>query len=447
VRIILIGGGEIGLALSRALAQDHAIVVVDQDASVAERFAALDVQFETGSGTDPEVLRQAGIAQCQLFVASTGLDEVNVLACAIANKLASPTTICLVSREDLLKPLGGVDLLQHQFGIDRVLWPEAQLADDIQRLIAVPGALDAETFAQGRISLVEYRLAPDSRLTSAPLAALHLPPGVLVVAVRRSDRFLIPRGHTQLAADDKVFLMGRTDAIQNVHRQFVGAAKNGRQLVTIVGGGDVGLRIAAGLDRRDDIELRIIERDPTRGERIATMLKRALVLRGDGTDLELLESERIGRSDVLVSVIDNDERNLLASLLARQLGVKRIITRVSRPSNLRLFELVGIEMALSARGAAVAAIVHQVGGGKSQLLAVLEQGQAQVLEVTVPQGQPPTVIRRLRHLPESIIAAVLRGEDAMVPGGSDEIRAGDRLLVFTTAADVEAVRHYFSPSA
>jgi hypothetical protein len=137
------------------------------------------------------------------------------------------------------------------------------------------------------------------------------------------------------------------------------------------------------------VDLRIIERDRSRGEFLAASLRQALILNGDGTDLELLESEQIGRSDVLVSVIDNDERNLFASLLGRQLGVRKTITRVSRPANLRLFERVGIDVALSARGAAVASVVHQIQGGRANLLAVLEEGQATVLELVVPAGYRP----------------------------------------------------------
>ena len=149
------------------------------------------------------------------------------------------------------------------------------------------------------------------------------------------------------------------------------------RLVTIIGGGDVGFRLAQDLEAAPGIELRVIERDPARGQMLAGTLSRALILNGDGTDLELLESLEIGRSDVLVSVIANDERNLLASLLGRQLGVGKIITRVSKPGNLRLFQRVGIDVALSARGAAVASLIHQIDGGKASLLAVLEEGHSQ----------------------------------------------------------------------
>ena len=446
-RVLVIGGGEVGLGVCRRLAPAHEVVVVDQQSSVGDRFASLDARFLVGNGTSPDTLRQAGATDCDYLVAATGTDEVNVLACLIARRLGSRTTICVVSRDDLLKPLGEGDALRAELGIDRVIWPEAQLAEDIERIIAAPGAIDAETFEQGRISLLEYRIATDSPLASGPLSSLALPRGVLVVAVRRSGQFSIPHGSTTLRGGDKVFLMGTTDAVEQMQRRVVGHDAPARQVVTIVGGGDVGFRIAKNLEERGKADVRIVERDPARGAVLAAALRRTLVLNGDGTDLELLEAEDIGRSDVLVSVIDNDERNLFASILARQLGVKRVITRVSRQANLRLFERVGVDVAVSARGAAVAAITHQIQGGQSNLLAVLEEGQAQVVELQVPTSFPSTPLHELRALPASIVGAILRADSAIVPGGGDAIQGGDRLLVFTTAADSDAVREYFTRSA
>jgi trk system potassium uptake protein len=168
------------------------------------------------------------------------------------------------------------------------------------------------------------------------------------------------------------------------------------------------------------------------------------VLNGDGTDLELLESEDVGRADVLVGVIDNDEKNLLASLLGRQLGVRRIISRVSRRTNLRLFERVGIDIAISARGAAVASVLHQIQGDPTRLLAVVEEGAGRILELDVPAGYSPRALRDLAPPLNSIIGAVIRHARAFVPRGTDHVQAGDRLIVFTTYAAADQVRDYFT---
>lgn len=444
MRIVIVGGGEIGYALARELSRDHDIFVVDYSADVGARFQSLDVEFLHGSGTSTDVLERAGVGRCDLLIACTSLDEVNLVACALASRLGTKRTFCFVSKEDFLGRDGTGETLREHFGIERIVWPEAQLAEDIERIIAAPGAIDAEAFADGRIRLLEFRLTPDSILTQGPVASLHVPPGVLLVAVKRRDAFEIPRGDTRLAAGDKLVVMGKPDAMAHFAAQVHRGHAGGTQIVTIIGGGDVGFRIARRLDRAPGIRLRIIERDKGRGELLAAALGDALVLNGDGTDLELLEAEEIGRSDVLVSVIDNDERNLFASLLARQLGVRRIITRVSRPANLHLFERVGIDVALSARGAAVAAVVHQIQGGRANLLAVLEEGQATVVELTVPAGYRPRSLAEMKATGESIVGAILRGNEVIIPRGHDQIRPHDRLLVFATAGSVAHVRDYFA---
>ncbi|RPJ70999.1 MAG: Trk system potassium transporter TrkA [Acidobacteria bacterium] len=448
MRLIIVGGGEVGHALARALSPDHDVFVIDHNPAVGDRFASLDVEFLPGSGTSLSVLRKAGVERSQLFVACTGQDEVNVVACALANQIGSPETICLVSREDFLGADGGSALLREHFGIDRVLWPEAQLAADIVRIIEAPGAIDAEEFLDGRVRLLEYRLEERSPLCAGPLATMHLPRGALVVAVKRGDQYMIPRGSSRLLPGDKVFLMGHPEPMRMIQSRLVtGRPARDRQSVTIVGGGDVGLRIAQQLDRSPDIDLRVIESNSARGEMLAATLSRALVLNGDGTDLELLEAEEIGRSDVLVSVIDNDERNLFASLIGRQLGVRKIITRVSKAGSLRLFERVGVDVPLSARGAAVASIVYGVKGGRSRLLAVLEEGQAEILELAVPAGFVSTPLMDLQAPPDSIVGAIRRGDEVIVPHGDDRIEGGDTLIVFTTAASADQVRDFFGPPA
>jgi trk system potassium uptake protein len=444
MRILIVGGGEIGHALARALSADHALSVVDHAPATRDRFASLDVDFLVGPGTSAEALRRAGAADADLLVACTGLDEVNLVACAIASRLGVRRTICFVSREDFV----GDGSLREHFGIERVVWPEAQLAEEIERIIAAPGAIDAEIFAGGRIRLLEYRLQPGAGLLAGPLKALPIPRGALVVAVSRSGTIEIPHGETQLEAGDKIIVMGTPEALEALHPAIEPVARRrGRQIVTIIGGGDVGFRLAQRLEAAGGVDLRIIERDRARGEFLAASLGQALILNGDGTDLELLESEQIGRSDALVSVIDNDERNLFASLLGRQLGVRKTITRVSRPVNLRLFERVGIDVALSARGAAVASVVHQIQGGRASLLAVLEEGQATVLELVVPAGYSPRVLADLDAPADSIVGAILRGTTAIVPRGSDQIRPHDRLLVFATARSAARVRDYFAGQA
>jgi trk system potassium uptake protein TrkA len=443
MRVVIVGGGEIGFALAQALSEQHEVFVVDHAPEVADRFEPLDVQFVLGTGTSSDVLARAGAGQADVLVACTGLDEVNIVCCAVARQVGSPRTTCFVSREDFVTLRGDAKGLA-AFGIDRVIWPEAQLAQEIERIIRAPGALDAESFADGAIRLVEYRLESGSPLAGHRIADLHLPHNSLVVAVRRGDAFFIPRGTSELAVGDKTVVMGTPEALHDLRYRMTGAIESDRQRVTIVGGGDVGLQLAERLEADDTVDMTVIESDADRGEMIAGRLQRALVLNGDGTDLELLETEDVGRSDVLVGVIDNDERNLLASLLARQLGVRRIITRVSKRANLRLFERVGIDVAISARGAAVASVLHQIQGGSTRLLAVIEQGAGRLLELDVPDGYQPRELRNLAAPLNSIVGAIVRHSRAFIPRGNDRVEPGDRLIVFTTHEAADKVRDYFT---
>ncbi len=442
MHIIVIGGGDVGYPLAQALAPSHDVFVVDADPAVGERFADADVEFVAGSGANPDVLRRAGVERCAALIAATRLDEVNFVCCALASRLGARRTICFASREDLLT--GGARGLQQHFGIDEIVWPEAELAAHIERVVLAPGATDAGVFVGGRIELLEYRLPAGSPLVGPPVSELDLPAGVVIVAVEHDLSIRIPRGETRLAAGDKVVLMGDREGMAQLRTRMSPPGSDAARRVTIVGGGDVGFRLAQRLERTEGVELRVVERDRERGELLAAALRRALVLQGDGTDLALLESEDIGRSDVLVSVIDNDERNLLASLLGRQLGVRKVITRVSNPANHRLFERVGIDAALSARGAAVTSVVHHIDGGRSSLLAILQEGQARVVELTAPAGLQPTAVMDLRLPSDLIIGTVLRDGRVLVPGGGDTVEGGDRLIVCCTQEALGNVHQLFA---
>jgi trk system potassium uptake protein len=442
MHIVIVGGGEVGYALAESLAARHDVVVIDQSREVCDRFEKLDVQFLLGGGTSRDVLTRARIEHAELFIACTGLDEVNIVACGMANQLGSPETICFVSREDVLR--GGDQEGLALFGINRVVWPEALLAEDIARVVATPGSIDAEEFADGAIQLREYRLDPGSPLIDRALAGVSFPAGSLIIAVRRDDHFFIPHGDAVLSAGDRFVIMGTPEGMADVQRGFGLGDAETRQTVTIIGGGDVGLKLAERLDQTRHMQVRIVERDRARAELLAGHLRRALVLQGDGTDLALLEAEDIGRSDVLVSVIDNDEKNLLTSLLGRQLGVRRIITRVSKPDHRRLFERVGVDVAFSARGSAIASVLHQIEGGQARLLAVLEEGEGRILEFQVPAALHDTALRDLALPRDSIVGAIIRGARASVPRGTDRLQTDDRLLVFTTRAGADDVRLFFS---
>ena len=241
MRVIVVGGGEVGFALSQSLASRHDVVVIDHTPVVADRFEQLDVQFLVGVGTSAETLGKAGIGQADVLVACTGLDEVNIVVCALGKQQSSARTFCFVSREDFIHGAYDPKGLS-ALGIDRLVWPEAQLAADIEQTVRTPGALHAEVFAGGAIHLEEYRVEDSSTLIDQTLATLGLPAGALMVGVRRDDAFFISRGDSRLEAGDRTVLMGTPEALHDVQERLAPLANRNRPRVAIIGGGRRGIR-------------------------------------------------------------------------------------------------------------------------------------------------------------------------------------------------------------
>jgi trk system potassium uptake protein TrkA len=272
-----------------------------------------------------------------------------------------------------------------------------------------------------------------------------VPPGVVLVGVRRGDKMTLPRGDTRLEAGDKVFGMGDREGVRRLAERLGGpVVGDGDRSVTIVGGGSVGQMVAEALEGAGGFDLRVIEADEERAQELAKTLPKTLVLHGDGTDIDLLEGEDVRSSRVLVAVTNRDEKNLLVSLLGKQLGVKRIVTRADSTANERLFERVGIDVVRSAKGTAIQAVVAEFGGERSRLLAEVEHGDARVLELEVPGGTAPVQLKHLHAPVYAIVGAVIREGRTTIPRGEDEIRSGDRIVVFCDAASEEAARAYFA---
>ncbi len=443
MRIIIAGGGEIGYQLARRLALEHDVVVVGESQEILDRFDRLDLQVVHGRPTHPDVLQRVELTETDIFIACSPSDEENIISSLAAKKIGSPNTYCFVTKEEYYRSFSPDNGKGSPLDIDNVIWPQQMLAEEIARIVLVPRAIDVEFFASGRVLLIEYRLAPNSALIGKPLAQLHLPLGVLAVAVSEGDRLQIPTGASVFHQGEKVIFMGEEHALLRLQRAFIPEADQRIRNVTILGGGTVGLTLAKLLQREEEIHLKLIEASPSRCELLASELPFALILNGDATDLELLESEQISRSDVLVSVTTSDEKNLLASLLARQMKVPKIITRVDRPNNLRLFESVGIDVPLNMRMTAVDTVVNSLQKTNIQLRATVEHGRADVLEVQVPSEYPPTKVKDMEPIPGAIIGAIVRRHRVIVPHGDDVVKGGDTLFVFCREEAVETVRNYF----
>ncbi len=439
MNLVLVGGGEIGVQIAEAVHRNHNVTVIDADQEREDAFHALDVRFVRGNGADPDDLRGAGADKADAFVACTINDDINVLACLAGKGLGAKETLAFVTRQryvDAFRPRGAMQSIG--LSIDRILWPQRTLAQQIVEIVRVPRALDTGSFAGGRIMMVEYRLEPGDPFIEQPLADVKLPNDVLVVGVIRGDDFAIPTGSSVLQVGDKVVFMGAADPIRKLEARF--APSKRRLRVAIVGGGNVGFMVAEQLQELGS-DVTIVEADDARADKLAALLPKALVLRGDGTDLELLEQERLEDADVMVAVTAEDATNLLVSLLAKQLGIPKAVTRVGRARNRRLFERVGIDAPLTPGTAAVQEVLNWLKLDEVDHLASIED-RAEVMEVTFPYRAPPGAVQALGSPTDSLIGAVLRKQRVIIPGGDTVLQPGDHLFLITTPDNVEQVERW-----
>jgi len=441
MRIIIAGGGETSLQFARTLSLDKDVLVIEEDPVCARPFEGLDVQVVSGKATHIDTLRGIGLRAQDKFVACSESDEENVIACMAAKRLGGAQTFCFVSKEEYYKSFQRDSDDDTFTDIDEIIWPQMMLANEISRIVLVPEAIDVEVFAGGRIWLMEYRIQEGSTLVGKHLKEIGLPKRVLAVGLISDGELVIPRSDTLFDPGDKVVFMGKRRPLTRFAQSVFQQGKTGVREVTVVGGGTVGVTLAKKL-AHGGVRLKMIEVGEERSEQIAGELD-CMVLNGDGSDLALLNSENVADSDVLVSVTSDDEKNLLVSLLAKQMGIPKIITRVTSSSNIRLFENVGIDVPLNARLTAVNEVMSRLQGTGATLLATLEQGQAQVLELVVPDDFPVTKIRNLAPVPGAIIGAVVRGWRTVVPHGDDYVKPGDHLLVVSTEGAKTSVENYF----
>lgn len=443
MNILIYGATEIGYMVALRLYQEHSITLIDDMDGLPDKFNNLDIGFMSGSGADVDALEKANAAEADIFISCSNLDEASIVACWTVKKIADVETICFIRTLELYRNLASPTWNSYQtnYEIDTIIWPQQLLTQDIFRIISVPDAIDVEYFAGGRVKLFEYRIKEDSNLLNKKMSDCGFPKNVLVVGITRDNKLFIPDGSTVILWDDKVIFMGRSHALDQLAAGFF-QKKNAIKTASIIGGGIVGFMLAESLEKAG-IKVKLIEQDKKRCDFLADNLKKTLILQGDGTDLELLEEESIGAADVTVCVTDNDEKNLLCSLLVKQLGSERTITRVSNARNAELFERVGVDVVVSPRESALKELLNRLQARQVDILALVEGGQGEILRLRLPEDFPDTRIMDLDFQASAIVGIVKRGHRIIVPNGETVVRANDMLKIFTTADDAETVKALF----
>lgn len=440
MRVIVVGAGEVGTSIADNLAESHDVVVVERDPSVVEDLTyAVDVLPIQGDGTDLEVLREAGIGDADMLIASTDNDEANIVACGTAKTTGDVFTVARVKRRNLLTTWQGSE---RAFGVDFMVSSDLLAAEAIFRISGVAGARDVDTFAGGQIRMAEFELREDCEMAGQTVREADRWSSLTFAAVFRDDEVLVPTGDTRLAGGDRIVVIGSPESVTEFAEAIAEGETTEARDIVIVGGSEVGFQTARTFENHGYAP-RLIERDPDRARELAEDLPQTTVLQNDATDVEFLEAEQVDDADAIVAALSSDERNLLVSMLAERIGVERSVSVVENPEYVELFERVGVDAAVNPREETAAEIIRFTRDGATKKVSMLEHDRAEVLEIELGEGSElidRPLAEAVPDLPESVVVgAASRSGTVVTPRGDTVLQAGDHVVLFAETDDVEAI--------
>ncbi len=420
--------------------------MIDPDKEkIARAEETLDIMVIEGSGSKVENLSKARIKETDLLIAVSAFDEVNIVACMLADKLGVPTKIARVRNQDFSHK--NAVLTPEQLGIDLIINPELETAHEIVWLLRRAAATDVHEFADGAIQLVGLRLDSKAPIIRRQLYEVSQSMPQLTyrtVAISRNGRTIIPTGDDYFHDGDQIFVVARTDSVQELLEKC-GKSEEKIERLMILGGGKIGRILAKELENDKNFDIRLIESNQAKSELIADQLKRTLVIQGDGTDIDLLASEGLIEMDAFVSVTDDEESNIITSLLAKHLGVRRTITMVTQANYIPLMTSIGLDAAVDKRIITANAIARFIHRGEVVSVATLRGIDAAAIELIAHEGAKITKknLRKTNFPNGAIIGAVTRNGEVFVPVGETVIEPEDKVVVFTLPKAVAEAEKMF----
>ena len=439
MKIIIVGSGKVGFTLAEQLVREqHDVTIVDlREESLRRASDMLDVMVIHGNGVSTSTLREAGADTADLLVAATNSDEVNMVCCLTAKNMGTGYTIARI--RDLEYSNSLVEL-RRNLKIDMVINPENATAIEISRLLRFPPAANIETFFRGRVELMGFRLQDGDFLVGTPFYSL--PPQVkelslLFCAVERGKSVVIPNGSFVPQIGDKLYLVGRPESLDQFFR-LLGRYAQKVHHVFILGGGKISVYLARILEKMG-MKLKIVELDEAQCRLISEKFPKSMVIHGDGSDQELLESERFSASDAFVALTDRDEDNLIISLYAMQQGIPKVVAKANRQNYAGIARAIGLESVISPKAITAAQILHRVRGMQNSQGSVrnslhrIADGAAEAMEFTVRSTTRylNVPLKDLRLKSGILIAVIMRGRDIIIPEGSSSIQEGDSVILIS----------------
>lgn len=451
MKILILGASQVGISIAEVLVgEENDVTIVDVNKTSLQQLQnRLDIRTVAGNAAHPSVLRAAGAEDASLILAVTNNDEVNLVACQIAEAFFStPTKIARLRSKEYLN---NEELFSNEAGfhVDVVISPEVIVRDHITRLIEFEGALQVLDFADGLVQLVGVKAVEGGALINCPLSDLkgHMP-GVeaRVAAIYREGEVITPKSETEIQTNDEVFFVAARKHIQAVMREMRGQTNKTRRIF-IAGGGNIGLNLARELERKG-YSVKLIEFNNKRAEAIADMVSSTVVLNGDAADASLLLQENIENADVFVAVTEKDEINILSANLAKRLGARRVIALVNRPAYVDHLEHRDINVIVSPRVATIGSVLAHIRRGDVVAVHSLRRGKAEAMEAIAHGDATSSKVigKGVRDIPfpeGTGVGAIVRDGEVIIPNVNTIIEPEDHVIVFmdnkACIADVEAL--------
>jgi trk system potassium uptake protein len=454
MRVIICGAGQVGYGIAEKLASEqNDVAVIDTSAELIRGVRdTLDVKGFIGHGSHPDVLEEAGAQQADMLIAVTLYDEVNMTACQVAHSLFNvPTKIARIRSQSYLRP-HYMDLFSREnLPIDVIISPELEVGDMVLRRIALPGATDVVRFADDAVAMVAIECLEDCPVVNTPLAQLtELFPDLpsTVVGVLREGKLFVPHSSDQLVTGDLAYVATTKDQVRRTLGLF-GHEEQAATRIVIAGGGNIGLYVAGTMEsRQGSTRIKIIEHSRDRAVAIADDLRRTVVLHGSALDQKLLMEADIQDADLMVALTNNDQVNILSSVMAKQLGCKSSLTLINDPAYHDLVGSLGIDAYVNPRAVTISRVLQHVRRGRIRAVHSVQKGAAEIIEAealeTSPLVGPP--LRDL-ELPEGMrLGAVYRDGQVIKPSGELRIKPKDRVVIFAMASAVKRVEQMFRVS-
>lgn len=437
MNIAIVGVGKLGVKVCETLAEgDYAITLVDMNAELLDKLSQqFDVMTVNEDGRDIGVLKEIEIGNYDYVIAASGSDETNMIVGRFAKELGAR---CVIARVRDPEYMNHFAFIKRTMGIDFVVNPDFAITTEIYKYLTDKSNTSNNIFTSGRITLLEFSASQKSELIGKSMPEVKtMMPNMLIAAISRNGKVIIPHGEDIIQADDSVYVVGEVSEMDELRKHVHGKEKKNTQKAMIIGGGKTGYYLAQRLANHGT-SVKLVEQSKERCQYLSSRVKNVVVLHGDGTDISMLEEENLDEMDAFVTATGIDEQNLLLAVTAKQRGIEDVISKVSREDYLSLIEHMGVDMVLNPLEISAANIYGLIQGDKRVISSTFVQGQAEIVEIIVHDDMTMKgkVLKHLELPSGMLIAAVYRNGEVIIPDGNTKLMSSDRVIIISLLTNV-----------